>query len=85
MENFLGSGVGSSSEGFHDWLMARPRLQPNARDACRDAAHRRRIRVDEQAITLDSDLFVDMEIMAEELHAIARLLGDDFKGFLSEF
>jgi hypothetical protein len=63
--------------------MARPRLQPNVRAACRDAAHRRRLGVDEQAITFDSELSVGMEIMAEELDAIARLLGDDLKAFLS--
>jgi hypothetical protein len=64
--------------------MARPRLQPNVCAACRDTAHRRRLRVDEQASTLDSDLSVDMEIMAEELDAIVRLLGDDLKAFLSQ-
>ena len=64
--------------------MARPRLQPNVRVACRDTAHRRRLRVDDQAITLDSELAAAMEITAEELDAIARLLGDDLKTFLSE-
>jgi hypothetical protein len=64
--------------------MARPRLQPNVLAACRDTAHRRRLRVDEQAITLDSDLSADVEIMAEELDAIVRLLGDDLKAFLSK-
>jgi hypothetical protein len=64
--------------------MARPRLQPNVRVACRDTARRRRLRVDEPAITVDSELAAAMEITAEELDAIARLLGDDVKTFLSE-
>ena len=64
--------------------MARPRLQPNDRATQRDTAHHRRLHVDEQAITLDSDLSAHMEIATEELDAIARLLGDNFKTFLSE-
>jgi hypothetical protein len=47
-------------------------------------AHRRRLRVDERAITLDSDLSVDMDIIADEVDAIVRLLGDDLKAFLSQ-
>jgi hypothetical protein len=64
--------------------MARPRLQPNVRTAHRNTAHRRRLRVEEQAFTLDSDLSVNMEIKAEELDAIGRLLGDELKTLLSE-
>ena len=45
---------------------------------------RKHLRVDEQAIAIDSDLSADMEIAAEELDAIARLLGDELKTFLSE-
>jgi hypothetical protein len=32
---------------------------------------------------IESDLSADMEIVADELDAIARLLGDDLRTFLS--
>jgi hypothetical protein len=44
---------------------------------------RKHLRVDEQAVAIDGDLSADMEIGAEELDAIARLLGDDLRAFLS--
>jgi hypothetical protein len=47
------------------------------------ASPRKHLRVDEQAIAIDSDLSADMEISAEELDAIARLVGDDLRAFLS--
>jgi hypothetical protein len=48
------------------------------------AKPQKRLCVDEQATAVDSDLFADKEISVEELEAIARLLGDDFKSFLSK-
>jgi hypothetical protein len=63
--------------------MADPRRQSNLCAAERDAGLRKRLRVDEPAIALDSDLCADLEIAAGELDAIARLLGDDLKPFLS--
>jgi hypothetical protein len=42
------------------------------------------VRVDEQAIDLDSDLSAETDITGEELDAIARLLGNDLKTFLSD-
>ena len=52
-------------------------------DPRRHSIPRKRMRVDEQALALDSDLFADMEITAEELDAIARLLADDLEALLS--
>jgi hypothetical protein len=64
--------------------MAHPRLQPNVRAVERDTVHCGHLRVDEQAVTLDSDLSADLQILDEELAAIARFLGDDLRIFLSE-
>ena len=59
--------------------MADPHRQPIL---C--AKPRKHLFVDERTTALDSDLCASVEITAEELDAIARLLGDDLKTFLSE-
>jgi hypothetical protein len=64
--------------------MANPRLQSNLSYAGRRARIHGPLRVDEQAIALDSDLSTEMGITAEELDAIAQLLGNDPETFLSE-
>jgi hypothetical protein len=47
-------------------------------------AEKRRWRHDTTTSALETNLSGDMEITREEIEAIARLLGDDFKTFLSE-
>ena len=60
------------------------RRDPTACAAGRATQVRRRARVDDRLLELASDLSADLEITAEELDAIARLLGDDLKTFLCE-
>ena len=64
--------------------MANPRLRSNLSNRGRRAGTHSLLRVDERAIALDSELSAEMEITAEELDAIVRLLGNDLKSFLSE-
>ena len=64
--------------------MANPRLQSNLSNARWRVRNDGLLPVDGQAIALDSDLSMEMDITAEELDAIARFLGDDLKTFLSE-
>lgn len=45
---------------------------------------RRRRREDEGEPVLQSDFSADLQITADELDAIGRLLGEDLKTFLSE-
>jgi hypothetical protein len=59
--------------------MADPR-----RHSILSAKPQKRLCVDEQASFVDSDLSANLEITVEELDAIALLMGDDFKSFLSE-
>jgi len=44
----------------------------------------RRQVADSHELAIESGLSVDLEIAADELNAIARLLGDDLKIFLSQ-
>jgi hypothetical protein len=64
--------------------VAAPRRNPNVCAAGKTVPVRRRQRVDEQAIAMESELSPDMETTVEELDAIARLLGDDLKAILSK-
>ena len=64
--------------------MANPRVQSNLSNAGPRVGTHCPLRVDEQAIALDSDLSTEMDITPEELDAIVRLLGNDLQIFLSE-
>lgn len=63
--------------------MATPHPDPANGAAGRGIPATRRLRADDQAIALECDLSGDQEITTEDLDAIARLLGDDLKAFLS--
>jgi hypothetical protein len=64
--------------------MARSRHVPIPCAAGRNTLAQSRLHVDERPLALESDLSTDMEITAEELDAIARLLGDELNTFLSK-
>ena len=63
--------------------MANVRPDPTDAAAGTKLPPRRDRHVGEDEPSLKSDLSADLEVTADELDAIARLLGDDLKAFLS--
>ncbi len=63
--------------------MAKPRPDSIACPARNGLPARRRQRVVDRELTLESELSDDLGITDEELDAIGRLLGDDLKAMLS--
>ena len=62
-----------------------PYLAPNAGADAKAPAEKPRSLHDSATFALESNLSGDMEITAEEIETIARLMGDDLKTFLSEY